>query len=133
MRSQILWAAGRLGLLAWGIYSFGNLVNESTNFDPLSGLISGLILFVFVLFVVTKKPVRKEAMYSLTSPFWPPWSYPQTYWFTMGGVLFSSSAVNLMAHLSDPAAVRLYAAMTLFGAGMLAGAIFARYRLNKAR
>jgi hypothetical protein len=133
MKSQFLWVVARFALLVLGIYAFSNLVHESTNFDPLGGLVSGLIVFAFVLFTVTKKPVRREEMLSLTAPFWPPWSYPQAYWFTTGGVISLSSSVNLIFHLGNPNAVRLYIATTLFGAGWLGGAIFARYRLSKAQ
>jgi hypothetical protein len=129
MDSSIIWLFARLALLALGVFSFAGFMHYDTNFDPVSGLVC--VLFGFVLFTVMKKSVRREEMFSLTSAFWPPWKYVQAYWFTIGSVIFLSSAANLIFRLDDPAAISLYTGLTLLGAGLLAGAIFARYRLRK--
>ena len=133
MRWSIIWILARLVLLALGIFAFAGLMNQDTNFDPLSGLACGAVLFAFVFSTVTKKSAGKERLLSITSPFWPPWKYPQAYWFTTGSLIFLSSVVNLIFRSSDPAAIRFYAGMTFLGTGLVAGAILARHRLSRTQ
>ena len=133
MTSSIIWLFARLASLALGVFAFSQATPSETNFDPVAGMICGAVAFVFVLFTLTKDPVRRGSMFSLTSPFFPPWKYVQSYWFTTGALLFLSAATNLLIHLSDPAATSLYTGLTLLGAGLLGGALFARHRLSKTQ
>jgi O-antigen/teichoic acid export membrane protein len=131
MRSPIIWVFARIALLVLGVISFAGFVHHETNFGPIGGLVCGAGLFLFVLFTVTQKTIRREEIFSLSSPFWPPWKYVQGYWFTTGCIVFISSSVNLIFHLGDSSATGLYLGLTFFGVGWLAGAMLARYRLSK--
>jgi hypothetical protein len=133
MKASILWLFARLSLLVLGVYAFAGFAHENTNFDVIGGLICGPILFLFVLAAVMGNSVREEAMFSLTSPFWPPRKYPQAYWFATGFFIFFSSAVNLVFHMNDSRQTELYGGLTLMGAGALSGALFGGYRFGKQK
>ncbi|QAU23072.1 hypothetical protein EO087_02935 [Dyella sp. M7H15-1] len=131
MTSQHIWFFARLTLLVLGLIGFAGFLRTGSNFDPLAGLICGAVVFLFVQSTVSKYSTRKEDILSLVSPFWSPWKYPQTYWFTLGALVVICSVVNLFVHVGIIMAIRLYSGLTLFGVGILAGSIFARRRLRK--
>ena len=131
MVRPIMWLLDRMAMLVLGVIVLTEAIHYDTNFGPVAGLICGAVVFVFVLFVVMKKSVRNEQIFLLTSPCWPPWKYPQTYWFTTGSILFLSAFLNMITHLSNPSAISLFFGLSLFGLGMFAGAVVAHYQVRR--
>jgi hypothetical protein len=131
MLQSKIWIFYRIASTVIGILAFSQAICVNTNFDFVAGLICGTFFFLFVLFVVSKNSVVTEQIFLLASPCWPPGKYPQAYWFASGVNLFVSALVNLMFHLSNPAAVDLYSGLLLLGLGGFSGAMLAHYRVKK--
>jgi hypothetical protein len=117
--------------LVLGVFAFSQAVHVGTNFGLFAGLICGVIVFLFVLFVVNKNSVTLEQIFLLTSPCWPAAKYPQAYWSSMGVIVFLSAFLNLMFHLGNLSAESLYLGLSLLGLGMSAGAIVAHYQVRR--
>jgi hypothetical protein len=131
MRRPNIWFVERVVSLVAGVYVFSQAIHIHTNFDPLAGLATGVAFFLLAVFVVSKPSVAVENIFRLTSPCWPAGKYPQTYWFSFGVTVVVSAVVNLIFHLDNPAAVRLYMSLLLWGVGILAGALVGHYKTRK--
>jgi hypothetical protein len=122
------WMIWRMVLIIAGVPIFGQAIYANTNFDAIAGLVCGVVSFFLVLFAVAKYSIAGEEIFNLTSPRWPPSRYPQAYWSTTGAILVVAGVVNLAIHFRVPAALKLYLGFSLFGVGIFAGAVLARYR-----
>jgi hypothetical protein len=125
------WFLHRIASLSIGVFAFSQAVHVETNFSPLAGLLCGAFVFLFVFSVVNKNSVKCEKIFLPTSPCWPAAEYPQAYWFTTGVMVVVSTVVNLIFHLYNPVATRLYISLLLWGLGIFGGALAGYYQVKR--